>query len=87
MTNNTDSSSNNTTIKQPIWVELALSSISKRQHAVWLIMFSIVCTIGLAIWWLAFDGDWTWFAWTAPLPVWYALSARWMDKNSAWEAR
>jgi len=74
------------TTKLPLWVELAFSSIQKREHAVWLIIGSIVCTIGLAIWWLGFEGDWTWTAWTVPVPIWYVLALRWMDKNSVWKA-
>lgn len=74
----------NSTVKQPLWVELAFSSISKRQHAIWLTLASVLFTIGFAVWWLLFDGDWSWAAWTSPMPVWYGLAIRWMDSNNAW---
>jgi hypothetical protein len=76
----------NDTVQPPLWVALAFSNITKRKSAIWLILASIAFTIGLGIWWLFFNGDWSWCAWTAPLPVWYALAMRWMDANSAWEA-
>jgi hypothetical protein len=75
-----------TPTQQPIWVALALSNITKRKHAIWLIISSIVFTIGFAVWWLAFGGDWDWFAWTVPLPIWYWVAMLWMDKNAAWES-
>lgn len=69
----------------PLWVMLAFSNITKRQSAMWLISITAIATLGLGVWWLFFQGDWTWFAWTVPLPIWYGLAMRWMDNNSAWE--
>ncbi len=88
--------SNNTTVKMPLWVLLAFSSIQKRKHAIILIWASILFTLyclplvkftnNELVTTLFMIDDWSWLAMMIPICIWYILSLRWMDKNDAWEA-
>ena len=84
-----------TTKKMPVWVLLAFSSIRKRKHAIILIwasiLFSLYC-LPLVTFFenqiiekLFLIDDWSCIAMMIPICVWYILSLRWMDQNSAWE--
>lgn len=81
----------------PLWVFLAFSSIKHRSGALWLIASCIVFMLYCVPWtqynlgpaWMGkvlLIKDWDWFAWTAPITLWYYLSLRWVDKHNAWEA-
>jgi len=84
-----------TSIKMPIWVLLAFSSIQKRKHAIMLIWASIIFTIYCLPWvnfinneiviTLFLIDDWSWIAMMIPICIWYLLSLRWMDQNKAWQ--
>lgn len=81
--------------KMPLWVLLAFSSIQKRKHALILIWACIIFTLYCLPWISFIDNeiiatlflidDWSWIAMMIPLCLWYILSLRWMDQNSAWE--
>ena len=79
----------------PIWVFLAFSSISTRKGASLLILASILFSIYCIPWSILFPNtpwltsiflidDWSWLAMMVPITLWYFLSLKWMDKNSAW---
>lgn len=83
------------TDNMPIWVFLAFSSIEKRTHALWLIRACVIFAFYCIPWALLFPlqtnlgklfliHDWSWFAMMLPIVMWYWLSLRWLDKNSAW---
>lgn len=84
-----------TTVKMPFWVLLAFSALHKRKHALMLISASILFTFYSFPWVNFFENeiveklflidDWSWIAMMIPICIWYILSLRWMDKNSAWE--
>jgi len=82
------------TKNMPLWVFFAFSSIETRKMALILtwccIIFSVYC-----IPWVTFTDntlvetiflidDWSWIAMMVPMCLWYGLSLRWVDKNSAW---
>jgi len=81
----------------PLWVFLAFSSINTRKGALILIWSCIIFTLYCIPWvkffaeqeWVAkifrID-DWSWLAMMIPMVIWYWLSLRWADKNSAWES-
>ncbi len=81
--------------KMPLWVLLAFSSIHKRKHALILIWACLLFTVYCLPWVLYINNelisalflidDWSWAAMMVPICLWYILSLRWMDKNSAWE--
>ena len=84
-----------TSKKMPLWVLLAFSSIHKRKHAIILIWASILFTL-YCLPWVNFShneviatlfliDDWSWIAMMIPISIWYILSLRWMDQNTAWE--
>ncbi len=79
----------------PIWVFLAFSSISTRKSALLLILacllFSVYCIPWATLFpkslWLVnvfLIDDWSWLAMMVPMTVWYFVSLKWMDNNSAW---
>ena len=79
----------------PLWVFLAFSSINTRKSALILIWACVVFTLYCIPWSLFFVDkgwvskiflidDWSWLAMMAPIVLWYCLSLRWLDKNSAW---
>lgn len=79
----------------PIWVFLVFSSISTRKGASLLILASFLFSIYCIPWSILFPNtswlfdiflidDWSWLAMMVPITVWYLVSLRWMDKNSAW---
>lgn len=82
----------------PLWVFLALSSIETRKGALLLILMNIVFS-AYCIPWVEFYSDnewvsrlflitdWEWFAWTAPMTVWYWLSIKWVDNNRGWQPK
>jgi hypothetical protein len=88
--------SNSETKKMPLWVLLAFSSIHKRKHAIILIWASILFTLYCLPWptfinheiisTLFLIDDWSWIAMMIPICIWYILSLRWMDQNTAWES-
>ena len=80
----------------PLWVFLAFSSIETRKGAMRLIGVCVVFTLYCIPWSLLFTGndrvakiflidDWSWLAMMVPIVLWYWLSLRWVDNNSAWE--
>ncbi|MGB5440850.1 MAG: hypothetical protein WBN57_08960 [Gammaproteobacteria bacterium] len=80
----------------PIWVFLAFSSIETRKAALILIWVCVLFTIYCIPWSRLFMGsdwvekiflidDWSWLAMMIPIVLWYWLSLRWVDNNSAWE--
>ncbi len=82
-------------VKMPLWVLLAFSSIQKRKHAIILIwasvLFSVYClpwinfTDNKMVSTLFLIDDWSWLAMMAPICIWYIMSLRWMDQNNAWQ--
>ena len=83
------------TEKTPLWVFLALSSISTRKGALNLIWACVLFTLYCIPWPLYFSTqelfihkilieDWSWFAMMLPIDVWYWMSVKWMDKNLRW---
>ena len=88
-------SSKEASIKIPLWVLLAFSSIHKRKHALMLIWASIIFTIYCLPWPNFFNNkmvstlflidDWSWLAMMIPISLWYILCLRWMDNNKAWQ--
>ena len=80
----------------PIWVFLAFSSISTRKGASRLILASFLFSIYCIPWSILFPNtswasdkfflidDWSWLAMMVPINVWYFVSLKWMDRNSAW---
>ena len=80
----------------PLWVFLAFSSINTRKGALTLIwgcaVFSLYC-----IPWSQFFADqewvgnifliddWSWLTMMVPMILWYWLSLKWIDKNTAWK--
>ncbi len=86
---------NESTIKVPLWVMLAFSSIHKRKHALMLIWASIIFSVYCLPFSTFFDNtiittlflidDWSWVAIMIPICIWYILCLRWMDQNNAWE--
>ena len=80
----------------PLWVFLAFSSINTRKGALILIWLCIIFTLYCIPWvkffadqeWVAkifLIDDWSWLAMMIPMVIWYLLSLRWVDKNSAWD--
>ena len=80
----------------PLWVFLALSSISTRRGALLLIFSCLVFSIYCIPWPLFFAkykwvnnifliSDWSWLAMMVSMTIWYLVSLRWMDNNSAWD--
>jgi hypothetical protein len=80
----------------PLWVFLAFSSIESRKGALFLIWSSLIFSIYCVPWVSYFQGnewvtklllidDWSWFAMTIPMTVWYWLSLKWTDKNNHWQ--
>jgi len=71
----------------PMWVFLALMSIESKKGAKILVWssfsFGLLC-IPLAIYQPFDTVDWTWVAMMVPVTLWYWLSMRWVDKQSAW---
>jgi len=79
----------------PLWVFLAFSSINTRKGALILIWVCIVFSL-YCIPWVKFFADqvwvekffliddWSWLAMMIPMIIWYWLSLKWADKNSAW---
>lgn len=90
-------SEQDTSTKMPLWVLLAFSSIHKRKHAIILIWACILFTVYCLPWANFINNeliatvflidDWSWIAMMVPICLWYVLSLRWMDKNSAWEVQ
>ena len=84
------------TEKMPIWVFLAFSSIETRKGALILIsscsLFSLYC-IPLPLFFehneliktIFLIDDWSWIAMMAPITLWYWISLKWLDNNSAWK--
>lgn len=81
--------------KTPLWVELAFSSIKTRKAALILIAASVLFALYCIPWaslfpmqaWLGevfLIEDWSWAAMMVPVVIWYGLSLRWMDRNTAW---
>ncbi len=79
----------------PLWVFLAFSSINTRKGALILIWSCIVFSLYCIPWVKFFTDpawvekiflidDWSWLAMMIPMIIWYWLSLRWADKNSAW---
>ncbi len=89
------SEENQTSVKMPIWVLLAFSSIQKRKHAIILIWASVIFTLyciplvnfidNEIISTLFLIDDWSWITMMIPISIWYILSLRWMDQNQGWE--
>lgn len=81
--------------KEPLWVQLAFSSIPSRKMAIVLIwsciLFSLYClpwttfTDSETVASLFLIDDWSWAAMMLPICAWYILSLRWMDTNNAWD--
>ena len=80
----------------PLWVFLAFSSISTRKGASLLIFSCFVFSIYCFPWSLFFAqhewvskifliNDWSWLAMMVPIIIWYLVSLKWMDNNSAWD--
>ena len=84
-----------TSIKIPLWVLLAFSSIQKRKNAILLIWASTLFTLYSLPWMKFTDNeivstlflidDWSWLAMMIPICIWYIISLRWMDQNNAWQ--
>jgi len=82
------------TKNMPLWVFLAFSSIETRKMALILTWVSVVFTLYCIPWVNYTDSslvktlflidDWSWAAIMVPICLWYWLSIRWLDKNSAW---
>jgi hypothetical protein len=79
----------------PIWVFLALSSISSRKTVLYMIVGCIAFTAYCFPWVQFFSShkwietiflisDWSWFAMMVPMTIWYWMSLRWADNNDAW---
>ena len=82
----------------PLWVFLAFSSIETRKGALRLIYACIIFSIYCIPWplllpdqeWLAsifLIADWSWIAMMVPVVIWYFLSLKWADNNSAWATK
>jgi hypothetical protein len=83
------------TDNMPLWVYLALSSISTRKGALMLIGVSVAFSL-YCIPWSQFSAnhgwvkkiflidDWSWFAMMVPVIFWYWISIKWIDNNSGW---
>ena len=80
----------------PLWVFLAFSSIPSRKGALLLIYSCIVFSIYCIPWAILFTeqdwlgtvfliDDWSWLAMMIPITIWYLVSLKWMDANSAWD--
>lgn len=81
----------------PLWVFLAFSSINSRKGALILTWSCVVFTAYCFPWSLYLTDqpwvkqvflidDWSWLPMMVPMVIWYYLSLRWIDKNSAWES-
>lgn len=84
------------TEKMPLWVFLAFSSIETRKGALLLTgacaIFSLYC-IPYSLFFgnseliktIFLIDDWSWIAMMAPMTLWYWISLKWVDNNSAWK--
>ncbi|MFT6051307.1 MAG: hypothetical protein ACI9B9_000947 [Halioglobus sp.] len=80
----------------PLWVFLAFSSISTRKGASLLILACLIFSVYCVPWSQFFSqqewvstlfliDDWSWVTMMVPIMIWYCLSLKWMDDNSAWD--
>jgi hypothetical protein len=83
--------------KLPLWVALAYANIESRKLAVYLtaasLLFTACCLPIMQMFslpgWLGkvfLADDWTWFAFSLAITIWYWLGIRWIDNHGSWPA-
>ncbi len=81
--------------QRPLWVDMALSVIEKRKHAIWLIIATALFIPFFVPWrlymdqpifetWLFMADNWWYTAAVIAMLVYYLAAFRWMDKAKAW---